>query len=739
MHTSGRASVRGFFVIALTATSLSAYGVSAQSTSDTGDAPVVERVTISGDSALSENEIRSSIYTEATRCRGFILRPFCWISDSGLWKDVERLDSLEVRRDQLRIRVLYFRRGYRDAQAVASIVPRGDGVEVVFDIVEGPPTTIALLEVVQSEAVLDSSDIAEAIPPREGEPLDLIRLDSAALRIREQLAEVGRVDAEVRDTALVDGTGAGIARIDIVPGPVATLDTVEILGNESVSDRVIRTALDVRPGDVLGSDRVYGSQRNLYESNLFRLARISIPEQPDSAKLLRVEVIEAPPRSVRGSVGLNTVDFVQVEGGYTHYNLLGGAQLLDVQVTVGNLLANQLEGTSGFVAITPSGFFESDEAPFLRPTWQASLTVSQPGFRSSYRNTLSATVFSHRRIVPAIAVDRGVGVSGSFTRKLRPGAPASLTYRYELSRVEAGEVYYCINFGVCETELITALRAGQVMSPIAMSLIIDGTDEPLEPTSGFSARFDSEHASGLTLSDFRYNRATAEYARYFRLGERRVLAARVRGGWVQGLSSSGPALGLPGESELLHPRKRFYAGGSRSVRGYRESQLGPRILSIGADALRDEGCTDVQIADGSCDPGSVESDRFTARPLGGERLLEANIEYRFPLFGELGGAVFVDAGWLGGTTLPGASGRGAITPGAGVRYQSPIGPVRIDLGIRPLIVEDLPVVTEVIADDGERRLVRLEATKRFDPLEGRSGLRRILGRLTLHLSIGQAF
>jgi outer membrane protein assembly factor BamA len=436
------------------------------------------------------------------------------------------------------------------------------------------------------------------------------------------------------------------------------------------------------------------------------------------------------------------VDFVQVEGGYTHYNLWGGAQLLEVQATVGNLLANQLEGTAGFIDVASSGFFGSDDGPFLLPTWQASVTVSQPGFRSSYRNTLSASVFTHRRIVTGIAVDRGVGVTGSFTRKLDPRAPASLTYRYEISRVEAGEVYYCINFGVCEVDLIDALRAGHVMSPLALSLMADRRDDPFAPTSGFTARFDVEHASGATLSDFRYNRATAEYVRYLPMGERRVLAARVRGGWVQGLASSGPALGLPDDADLVHPRKRFYAGGSRSVRGYGESQLGPRILSIGPDELRGEdaaGCTDAEIVDGSCDPNPIASDRFDAHPLGGERLLEANVEYRFPLFGELGAAVFVDAGWLGGSTVPDASGGGAITPGAGVRYQSPIGPVRIDLGVRPLLTEELPVVTETVAPSGERILVPLQTTKRYDPLEGKSGLQRILGRLTLHLSIGQAF
>jgi outer membrane protein assembly factor BamA len=744
MPMRGRVAIRGIFMAAIAA--LYTTSVRAQSTADTGPAPRVDRLTIAGAQAVSAAEVRANIFTEATRCRGFLLRPFCLISNSTLWKEVERLDTLEVRRDELRIRVHYFRRGYREAQVASSILRRGaDAVEVRFDIVEGPATTVTTLDVVGFGEALDSADIALADPPEVGEPLDLIRLDSAALRLRERLDAAGYIDAEVIDTAVVDrATETAVARIEIEPHARATLEEVEIVGTENVADGIIRTALDVRDGDVLTSDRLYGSQRNLYQSNLFRMARVRVPPQPDSAKLLVVEVDEAPPRSVNGGVGVSTIDFVQIEGGFTHYDLWGGAQLLDVQATVGNLLANQLEGTSGFVGIAPSGFFEGDEGPFLRPTWQASVTLSQPSFRSSYRNTLSGSVFSHRRIVPGIAVDRGVGASASFTRKLDPRSPLSATYRYEISRVEAGEVYYCINFGVCEPSLIAALRDGQTLSPAAISFFADRSDDPLAPTEGFHIRVDAEHASALTLSNFRYNRATAEYAHFFPIGEGRVLAGRVRGGWVRGLGSSGPALGLPDELELVHPRKRFYAGGSRSVRGFGESQLGPRILSIGAGVLTAEedeggaGCSAAQLEDGSCDPSAVPSDQFVPRPLGGERLLEANVEYRFPLFGAIGGAVFVDAGWLGGGELD-ASAESAVTPGFGFRYASPIGPVRIDLGIRPQGSDELAVVTEIVAADGERRIIRLDEPKLFDPLEGRSGIGKLLSRLTLHFSIGQAF
>ena len=105
-------------------------------------------------------------------------------------------------------------------------------------------------------------------------------------------------------------------------------------------------------------------------------------------------------------------------------------------------------------------------------------------------------------------------------------------------------------------------------------------------------------------------------------------------------------------------------------------------------------------------------------------------------------AVFVDAAVVGegdvGTLTRGTS---AITPGFGFRYTTPVGPIRIDLGIKPRLAENLPIITEVVDDSGRRTIVDLDQTKAYDPLEdsGKGWWRQALDRLTLHLSIGQAF
>ena len=83
---------------------------------------------------------------------------------------------------------------------------------------------------------------------------------------------------------------------------------------------------------------------------------------------------------------------------------------------------------------------------------------------------------------------------------------------------------------------------------------------------------------------------------------------------------------------------------------------------------------------------------------------------------------------------------GAVTPGFGFRLATPVGPVRLDLGVRPTLSERLPVITQVTDSLGNASLVTLKTTRQYSPVNASGNiLRQILGRLTLHLSVGPAF
>jgi outer membrane protein assembly factor BamA len=252
-----------------------------------------------------------------------------------------------------------------------------------------------------------------------------------------------------------------------------------------------------------------------------------------------------------------------------------------------------------------------------------------------------------------------------------------------------------------------------------------------------------EHASAFTLSDFRYNRATADGAAFYQVRRRGAIGAHVRVGWVNSLGSTSQAVGIAASVDggILHPRKRFYAGGSHSVRGFGENQLGPRVLTIPIGALQSHDSLNVACISGAdvtaCDPNAAKlADRdFEPRPLGGNFVAEGSVEARFPVWQQLSGAVFVDGGVVTQRTNPTLpKRRAAVTPGFGFRYRSPVGPIRADIGFNPGAKELLPVVTENTVN-GQKTLVTLQQRRIYAPTMGHG----ILGRMVLHLSIGEAF
>lgn len=742
--------------------SLAAPCIDGQETAESNARPEVIDLDFEGVEAADEEELRESIATDESKCRSILVRPFCLFSTSPLWVDKAYLDREETDRDVLRIRIFYWRRGYREAQASVDITPAGDDeVRVTFTVVEGEPTTVSRIEVRRPDTLLTDRQIERLLALRAGDPFDVIKLDTSLVRLRQRLWNRGYSDAVI-DTSTVVDKAARTAAITITVDPrwQATVDRILVTGNERIADRTILNSLTLRPGELYRRSDVVQSQRNLYESNLFQYAAIVVPPQGDSTKFIQVQVREAPLQEVRAAAGFNTAEFVQLEARYVNYNWFGRARRLELRGVVGNLLAEQLTGRFIFRPVTRDVEDEDDIAPFLRPNYQVSADLQQPWFLSP-RNTLSGGLFLRRRSRPGVYIDRGYGANAAFTRNVAPSTPISLSYRYEVARVDAGEVYFCVNFGVCDEPTVDLLQASRRLSPLSLTGSRERTDSRLAPTRGHRAQIEFEHASDATLSEFHYNRGFAEGAYYVPMKEGRwVLASRVRLGIVRALASTLRA--GDADDPILHPRKRFYAGGSQSVRGFTENQLGPRILTIPPNELR--GLT-VRGADTTylycepsipieqCDPNAsirvmregqevtvkLKDDQYQPRPLGGTSLIQANAELRVRFTDKLTGALFVDGALVGEKGLAEfASATGAITPGFGIRYRTPVGPVRVDIGINPKLSERLDVVTQV--DEGEeRQLVTIDRRRVYAPGADATGLRRILSRLTLHLSIGEAF
>lgn len=708
--------------------------------------PEVVNLTLKGVHVVRQDDLRNNIYTTASYCNSFILKPFCWISKSKYFYTHEYLDHQELQRDVLRIRIYYWKRGYRETEVDTAVVRRGKNqVGVTFTINEGPATVVSDIVVNQEPTVLTQREVNDRLALGKNGPLNLIKLDSSRFNLQARMFDKGFADAEVDTATVIDSTShTARVRFTLIPKYKTTVEDIVIRGNDDVSSHTILKSLTFHIGDIFKRSEMLRSQRALYESNLFRRASIE-PRPPidisvpDSAKVVVIDVTEAPFHEARVSAGFNTIDFAQVESKFTSYNFRGGARRLDIHGVVGNLFARSLNGRGIFrnATVGSSGAL----ARYYVPTYHASADLTQPWFGSPH-NTLSAGIFAHRRSAPGIYIDRGYGSSFTFTRDMTERAPLSVNYRFEMSKVDAGDVYFCINFGVCDAPTLESLRGNQKLSPISITAGLDRSNDPFSPNRGYRANAGIEHASAFTASDFRYNRATTDGAAYYQIRKRGSLAAHLRAGWIRPLGSTAQAVGIAAGigDVVLHPRKRFYAGGASSVRGYGENQLGPRVLTIPITTLQAHDSLNVACTSGAdvtqCDPAAANlKDRdFVPRPLGGNFVLEGSIEARFPLWRELRGAAFVDAGMVTQRTNPDLARRKtAITPGFGFRYKSPVGPIRADIGFNPGRTESLPVITESIVN-GQRTLVTLRQRRSYSPTSG-----GILNRMVLHLSIGEAF
>lgn len=705
--------------------------------------PEVVRLTMKGIKHVDQHDLEKSIATQSSKCGSLVFQLICPFSHSPTFWQKHYLDRDELRRDVLRVRVYYWKRGYRDATVDTSVTNKGRGVAITFDVHEGPPTIVAALRIDYDTTVLSVKQRNRLAFLKVGKPLNMLTLDSMRLAFQGEMWNRGYADAIV-DTAIAVNDSARRAAVGlrVFPNWPTRVGNIIVLGNRRVSTPTILDMLLLRPGRPFIRDDMLESQRTLYTSSLFRLATI-LPPTGDSIKRIEIQVVEAPLHDARIGGGADNVNFARFEASYSAHNLLGGARRFDINATLGNLFATGLQNHWPFLSDPRLSEFDNGQV-FLQPTWAASIEFNQPSFLRRPANQVGFGVFAHRRSEPAIYIDRGYGATATFTRQVAARAPASLTYRYEVTRVEAGDVYFCVNYGVCDTTTIRTLRTHQNLSPLTLSGFIDRSDQAFTPTKGYVARVNLEHASRYTLSDYRYNRAFLDAAAYWHPSLRHeVVASHLKLGIVRAMTSS------TGDT-VLHPRTRFYAGGAMSVRGFGENQLGPRVLTISADSLRGKNAARCPLSTPitQCDPNfaglpdekALKSSNFVPRPTGGTSLIEGSVELRVPLMHRLDGAVFLDGAIVGNSALQGfndlrsiadfARGTSAITPGLGIRYNSPVGPIRVDLGYNPRLSENLPVVTNT----PENKLVALESLRTYE-----SGRNTFLGRLVLHLSIGQAY
>lgn len=656
--------------------------------------------------------------TQPTRCR-FLGLPIC-VPFTRIGREEHFLSVNRVARDVEMLERFYRIAGYFGTRVEPAVEPNGDDVDVTFTIRRGDAVVLDHLAVLGTEGIMDPDSLLERLPVRQGEIFHLGRFIEASDTVLAGLHRRGHAYAEVLRSFMVDTIdNRAEAEIEAEPGPVVVIDSIIVRGAVNLGRTTTIRQLEFRQGDVLRSGELVQSQRNLYGLELVSLASVTVA--PDSLQVavedrtratVLVSVAEAPVNEVEAAVGFGTVECLRTDAQYVNRSIGGGARRLSVRGSVSRLGVGEPFATGAGRQVCSS--FRGDTA-FGGAAFDYRLIADlmQPFFVTP-RNQLNMNVFTERLSEPGIFQRRAVGGRAGLTRRMGLRSTAGFGADVEYSETRAQPALFCAAFLVCEPAVIDSLQAPRLQSELAVNYFHDRTDNRLNPTRGRVLRSALAWAPTWLGSDISFLRWTGDVSLYRPVGGRRVAAFSLRAGTFFRTAT------LDTAGDFLPPAERFYAGGATTVRGFERNALGPGVYIT--DAIRAD-----QAGDTVPDNGA----QFVAT--GGTSVLVASAELRMPspFWSRVFRLVaFVDGGMVGtGNLWDIAPMNLKWTPGLGLRVQTPVGPVRIDVGYNPHRSPAGPL----LFTDLETGVIR-RVNESFRPPDP-----NFFGRLQVHLGIGHAF
>ena len=589
-----------------------------------------------GNETFSDAELRRAVLTTASSCPPILTITTCALGIDW-FRDRHYVSPRVLDNDVDRLRRLYRANGFRGTSVTPELVPDQDGtVAVVFQISEGLLFRVGSIDLV-GDSVPPELGIETNLPVAPGDPASY-QLIVVRDTLTQRLRNAGYAFADVFygfDRTRDSDTASVVYRVEL--GPRTTFGSVEVTGNTLLGDDVILSRLPFREGQLFREDQIREAQRSLHDLGIVSRAQVgrdTARMATDSVMPILVQVVEGDAHRVRAAGGANSADCFNVEGRWTSRNFLGGGRTLQAQARLSNLLAGLLQATPLCA--------QAGTGEFGRLNWLASVDFSQPSLLSR-RNDFAVGLFAERQSRKNIFVRDAFGMDVGISRDTGLGSYLNVRFRPQLSRLAAAEVTLCATFLACTPTDIEVLSSANWLSPIAVSFNRDRSDNIFDPSSGSRALVDLEVADGFTGSDYAYLRAFADASFYNGIGAGTVLAVRVRAGHINPGGFQDIASETERFSEVVPSQKRFYAGGANSVRGFSQSTLGPRSLSIGVDELlRRRGgaarptCLPAAVVDTTCDASALdETNLFQLRPVGGLSTFEASAELRFQLAGSV--------------------------------------------------------------------------------------------------------
>lgn len=440
--------------------------------------------------------------------------------------------------DKELLRRFYMQHGYMDFAVVSSsaeLSPNKENFFLTIVVDEGKRYRVGKLETSSSIKGLDVSDVRGEISVKEGDWLNITRLENSVLALTNEIGAMGFPFVDVsyklekrENEPVVD------VYFEIREGPHLFIDKINITGNVRTEDRVIRRQFRFAEGDAYNPAKIRRSKQRIENLDFFERVSLDVTpseEEPDVAEV-NLDVSEKSTGSLRVGVGWSSYDGPLAEISIQERNLLGTGRSLGAMATVAE------ERTMFDVSFVEPWFLDRE----LSAGFDVFYLTRNYAERSSYDSEM-------------------YGASTFFGWKY--SEELSHSVKYTLRRDEITNVDPTASIYVKEQE------GERTTSMVSQTLFWDYLDSRINPSEGYFFSLSNDLA-GLG-GDTHYLRTDARFGYYIPLSDQWVLGLTTSAGYIYGLD------------EDVRLNDRYFLGGG-DLRGFEEGGVTARA-KIGGDAL----------------------------------------------------------------------------------------------------------------------------------------------------------
>ena len=603
---------------------------------DRGKKLKVDRISFHGNHEISESDLLSHVV----------------VRKSHIWSHGSVSQKL-LKQSVANLEAVYRDKGYEDVKITSSVMKHDPKIDVSFEITEGKQTMVGDIKVSGNDHIsYDQLTAPKGFELRGGAPYSPRRLSEDRNRISATYLDRGYPNAEVK--AIVSREAGDLNRVDVTYAidehQLVRVSPVVYLGQKRTRLSLVEKTAQLPTESPMRKVQMLGAETRLYDLNIFDWSSVGprrpITDQTEETGLVKVH------ESKRNEIIYGFGFEVSHRGG----NVPSGTVAVPGLPTIG-LGSNKIAPSQATYA-SPRGSIEFNRRNMrgLGETVSASILLSrldqrfltnyaQPHFIGSLWSSLTSFSLERTTENPLFAASLG-DMSFQVERLISHKKHTRLQLRYDFNKTILSQLLV--------PELVLPEDRNVRLSTFSSTLIRDTRDKPLDAHRGIFSTISVGITPSALGSSANFARLFGQFATY-KSFHSVVFANSIRLGLAESFSGS-----------FIPTSQLYFSGGGTSLRGFPIDEAGPqRIVPFCTGLQNQTGCVNVTV------------------PVGGNELFILNSELRFPLkiMKALGGVLFYDGGNVySAINLPNFVNNYTNTVGIGLRYATPIGPIRIDLG-----------------------------------------------------------